>query len=256
MSPHVSVVILTWNDWSQAEEAVTSVTSTQGVHARVIVVDNGSEPPARKLPGIHLLRLEKNAGVARGRNLGAAAANTPFICFLDSDALLLPETLARLVRALDEPAVAVAVPVFVGHRPEATAGDAPTLRWKLVRALNKSDTYRKDKERVDGTIRDVEFGIGACQVIKREVFEHLGGFDERYFYGPEDIDFCLRARCHGFRVVQVLDARCRHEARRSSRRVTTLRGGRHAFALLQHFARWRVRRMRSRIKEVRMERRL
>lgn len=238
--PEVDVVILTWNDGPLLDAAVDSALVSQGVDVRVFVVDNGSDPPATVVADerVTLIRNEANRGVAPGRNQGARLGGSPYLCILDSDARLLPDTLALLIEPLElAPSIALAAPVFVGQAPEASAGRAPTLTDKALRLLDVRDTYRT----VDtpGPWWDVDFAIGACQLVRRQVFEAAGGFDEDYFYGPEDVDLCLRLREEGLRIVQVADAGCHHPPRRRHRGILTRAGMRHASAVARHL--WRHR---------------
>ena len=85
----------------------------------------------------------------------------------------------------------------------------------------------------------VDFAIGACQLMRRVAFEGVGGLDESYFYGPEDVDFCLRLRDAGWEIVQAGDARCIHPPRRRNRKVLTRRGVAHGWAVVRHLARHR-----------------
>jgi N-acetylglucosaminyl-diphospho-decaprenol L-rhamnosyltransferase len=244
---NIDVVILTWNDGEILDAAVQSALVQTGVDARVIVVDNGSDPPAVVTdPGVRLIRSEENLGVGGGRNLGTHAAEAPFVCFLDSDARLHPDALAQLVAPLlDDESVGVTAPVFTGQRPEASAGRAPTLRRKVARALNRTDVYERAPGQ--GTLDrcDVDFAIGACQVFRRVAFDVVNGLDESAAFGPEDVDFCLRIREAGWRVVQVAGAGCDHPPRRAFKGLATARGLRHARAVLRHF--WRHRRRRSEV---------
>lgn len=237
--PEVDVVILTWNDGELLGSAVSSALATEGVDVNVLVVDNGSEPPATVAddPRVTLARNECNRGVAPARNQGAALGSAPVICFLDSDARLLPATLASLTEALAEPGVALAAPVFSGQRPEESAGRAPSLADKVLRLFDLRTTYRSVEH--GGPSWDVDFAIGACQVVLRDEFERAGGFDETYFYGPEDVDLCLRLRERGGRVVQVGTAACEHPPRRRNRRLFTKRGIQHGRAVVRHL--WRHR---------------
>ena len=241
--PRVDVVILTWNDGHLLQAAVDSALASEGVDVAVFVVDNGSDLPPELAAHDRLVLAcnPVNRGVARGRNGGAALGTAPFVCFLDSDARLLPSTVARLVAPLvDDPGVALTAPVFAGQPPEASAGRAPTLGDKALRLLNVHDTYRP-VERDGARQWDVDFAIGACQLVRREAFEGVGGFDESYFYGPEDVDLCLRLRSAGSRVVQVGAAGCEHPPRRRNRRLVTRRGIRHGWAVTRHL--WRHRRL-------------
>lgn len=235
------MVVLTWNDGDLLAAAVESGLASVEVDVRVIVVDNGSDPPATVAsdPRVTLVRNDENRGVAPARNQGAVVGQAPYVCFLDSDARLLPSTLARLVEALEAHAdVALAAPVFSGQPPTASAGRAPTLWDKVMRLAGVRDTYRPVP--MDGGRWDVDFAIGACQLVRRRAFESLGGFDESYFYGPEDVDLCLRLRESGGRVVQVAAAGCQHPPRRRNRRLLTQRGFQHAANVARHL--WRHRR--------------
>lgn len=236
----VDVVILTWNDGDLLAAAIDSALASEGVEVNVIVVDNGSDPPATvpNDPRMTLHRNDANRGVAPARNQGAALGSAPFVCFLDSDARLLPAALERLLEPLlGEADVALSAPVFVDQAAEASAGRAPSLTDKALRLLDVRDSYRSVAG--EGPCWDVDFAIGACQLVRRSEFEAAGGFDETYFYGPEDVDLCLRLREAGSRVVQVGGAACHHPPRRRNRGVFTRRGMQHAHAVARHL--WRHR---------------
>lgn len=235
------MVVLTWNDGPLLEVAVRSALESTGLDVAVVVVDNGSEPPAEVVddPRVTLIRNDHNAGVAPGRNQGVAAGDAPYVCLLDSDARLEPASLGRLLAALEvDQTVALAAPVFVGQAPEASGGRAPTLLTKLGRILNVRDVYEAVPRGHAGSW-DVDFAIGACQVFRRAAFDAVGGLDEGYFYGPEDVDFCLRLREAGWRIVQVADAPVHHPPRRRHKRALTAKGLAHGWAVARHH--WRHR---------------
>jgi len=242
----IDVVVLTWNDGPLLEAALESVLSSVGVSVGVQVVDNGSDPPAAPPadPRLRLVRNADNQGVARARNQGVRAGTAPVICLLDSDARLESGALARMVAVLEaDPDVGLVGPVFAGQPAEASAGRAPTVRTKLERVFNLRSTY--DRVERGGSTWDVDFLIGACQVIRREAWDSVGGLDESYFYGPEDVDFCLRLREAGWRVLQVGDVIVDHPPRRRFRGLLTRRGTQHAWAVTRHL--WRHRRFAARV---------
>jgi GT2 family glycosyltransferase len=238
--PAVDVVVLTWNDGQLLDAAVASALASTDVHVNVFVIDNGSDPPAPPLydTRVRQLRNPTNRGVAAARNQGVQATDAPYVCFLDSDACLRKTCLSRLlapIAAGDD--IGLAAPVFTDQAAEASAGRAPSALRKLGRVLNILDTYAPVESAGSRPWWDVEFAIGACQVFRRDAFDSVAGLDEGYFYGPEDVDFCLRLRRAGWRVVQVRDAQCDHPARRRHRGIWTIRGARHAAAVLRHL--WR-----------------
>ena len=242
----VDVVILTWNDGELLRHAVASAVAQDGLEPVVTVVDNASDVAAEvTVPGVEVIRNAENLGVGGGRNLGVRATEAPFVCFLDSDARLHPGALARLVAPMvDEPSIGLTAPVFTGQRPEASAGHAPTFRRKFARALNRTDLYEPTPGQGDGPAWNVDFAIGACQVFRREAFDAVGGLDDSASFGPEDVDFCLRLRAGGWRVVQVADAGCDHPPRRAFKGLASARGRRHAVSVLRHL--WRHRHVTAR----------
>jgi GT2 family glycosyltransferase len=241
----VDVVILTWNDGPLLERAVASALGSQAVDVRVWVVDNGSEPPAATAddPRVAVIRNEVNRGVARARNQGAAAGDAPLVCFLDSDARLHPTALRALADALASDGVGLAAPVISSMDPRASAGRAPSLARKAARALSLTSRYAGTPHPAEAASWAVDFAIGACQLIRRSAFEAVGGLDESYFYGPEDVDLCLRLAQAGWTIVLVGAAHCDHPARRRFRKVLTRRGMQHAVAVARHL--WRHRHHRS-----------
>lgn len=241
--PEVDVVILTWNDGSLLAAAIDSVIGSIGIETNIIVVDNGSEPSAVVPEGVTLLRNEENAGVAAGRNQGIKAGEAPIVCLLDSDAELLPLSLGHLVDQLEVCEAGLVVPVFVGQEPEESAGRAPTLGRKLLRASGRTNRYETMANRPRGELDawPVDFGIGACQVFRRDLWESVGGLDEDYFYGPEDVDFCLRVADAGGAVYQVAGAPVIHPPRRRHRRPINRAGIRHGLALARHLLKQRRR---------------
>lgn len=250
MTPRIDVVILSWNDGPLVNDAVESALGSVGVDVQVLVVDNGSVPALRVASNddrVRVIRNDENRGVAGGRNQGVHATEAGTVCFLDSDARLEPQCLAMLAVALSDPDVAVAVPVFTGQSPQDSAGRAPTLTRKLLRLFNLRSSYAGSAPDT-AAAWDVDFGIGACQVFRRSAFDAVGGLDESYLFGPEDVDFCLRVRKLGSRVVQVRDALCDHPARRGHRALFTRRGIAHAVAVSRHL--WRHRGTARALREV------
>ena len=124
----ISVVILTWNDGAVLDIALKSALASESVDVEIVVVDNGSEPPAvvDTDPHVRLVRSAVNLGVSKGRNLGVRSGTGHLVCFLDSDAELEPRTLATLADAVESsPDIALAGPVFRDQEPEESGGRAP-----------------------------------------------------------------------------------------------------------------------------------
>lgn len=232
--PDVDVVILTWNDGDDAAVCAASAVRSTGVRPHVLVVDNGSTIPFSPRDGISVLRFESNLGVAGGRNCGIRAGNAPYVAIVDSDAVLDPSSLERLLEPLlADPAIGMASPVFVDVPAAHTAGRHPSAWRKLARGLGLTRAYGSMAG--GGAWSDVEFTIGACQVFRRSLYDEVGGIEPQGLFGPEDVEFCRQIRLSGSRIVQVRGTGVSHEARRAWRSVFSRRGLHHLVSIVRYY---------------------
>jgi glycosyltransferase involved in cell wall biosynthesis len=198
-------------------EAIESALAQDGGRPRVIVVDDGStdERTLRafdELPdGVELLR-QKNAGVAAARNAGAAAAQTPLLLMLDADDRLRPGALAALRAPLEaEPALGFAY------------GDAEFFgAWSGRLAFPDYDPYRL-------LYRSI---VTATSLMRREVFEAVGGFDAA-LPGYEDWDLYLGALEQGRRGRRVPEVVFDYRRHGSSRHSSDRRDYRHRYRAIR-----------------------
>ncbi len=190
--PRVSVLVPCFNQGDWIDEAVDSVLAQTFQDFEIIVVDDGSTGVTRdKLsawsrPKTRVIRTD-NRGLPAARNTAAAAAAGEFLCALDADDRLAPAWLEKGVALLDErPDVA-----FVSHWFE-TFGDE---RWTWTPAG------------CDLPSMLARNAINGAALVRRVVFEALGGFDEQLRDGCEDWDFWLRAverGCQGAIIPEIL----------------------------------------------------
>src|SRR5262249_388039 len=116
----------------------------------------------------------------------------------------------------------------------------PTVSDKLARRFPFAFARRLSRmvEMADwdhNCVREVDYVIGACQVIRRTALAEVGLLDERIFYGPEDIDLCLRMRQAGWRVVYNPEAVVVHRERRVARSFLSRLGWKHFWGVLYYF---------------------
>ncbi|HET6928787.1 MAG TPA: glycosyltransferase family 2 protein [Candidatus Acidoferrum sp.] len=211
----VSVILLTRNTCQQTREAIESVfSSADTLSKEILVVDNGSTDETSSVlpavfPQVHYNRMERNVGFARGVNLAARGAAGEFLLLLNSDARLAPDTLRLAVewmRANPGCGIAGAQLFHADGRKQNSIANFPSLATEL---LNKFLLRTFWPKRFPGKERDytgpveVESVIGAFFLVRREVWEKLGGMDERFFFFLEETDFCLRARQAGLATVHL-----------------------------------------------------
>jgi glycosyltransferase involved in cell wall biosynthesis/2-polyprenyl-3-methyl-5-hydroxy-6-metoxy-1,4-benzoquinol methylase len=203
-APRASIVIPVFNRADFTERCLAALARTvDPAAAEIIVVDNASrdrtaallaDPP---LP-VRVITNGENVGFARASNQGAGAARGDLLVFLNNDTEPEAGWLAALEAAVAEPGVGIAgarllYPATrrVQHAGLALTPDGvPDHLWRNV---------VEDDPRVIEPC-DVAMVTGACLAISRALFAELGGFDEAYVNGVEDVDLCLAARRAGRRV--------------------------------------------------------
>jgi glycosyltransferase involved in cell wall biosynthesis len=179
----ITVVIPCYNQARFLDEAIGSVLHQTHAQQELIVVDDGSTDDtaevAAKYPEVCLLRQE-NRGLAAARNRGWAAAQGRYLVFLDADDRLRPQALERGLRCLREhPEAAFAY----GRYLNISANGAP---------LSPSMRPCVENEHYVHLLKANYIGMHAAVIYRREVFDAVGGFDER-LKACEDFDFYLRA---------------------------------------------------------------
>jgi GT2 family glycosyltransferase len=244
--PAASIVICTWRMRDLITRCLESVTVEAPPDWEVIVVVNGDEDGTvaairTSFPQVHLIVNGRNRGVGPARNQGMAVARAPFVILLDADTTVIPGSLTGLVNALQQaPDAGVIGPRLVSPSGErqGTARNFPTVLTKLRRRLPARLAARLPMDAVPDGDRPVAVGyvIGACQALRRAALAQVGPLDEAIFYGPEDVDLCLRMWKAGWKVVW--DPRfvvVHHEQRITRRRVVSTLTARHALALAYFF---------------------
>jgi hypothetical protein len=232
--PRVSVVVLSWNTRALLAACLVSLRDAPDAATRqVIVVDNASadgsaDMVARDFPEATLLRQPSNLGYTAGNNAGAACATGELLFLLNSDTELRPGALDALVAFLDgHPGHGACAPRL--DRPDGTPQPScktfPTLRTAVFYDTvfdrwfpgNRVLPHYEMREFDHASTRDVEQPPGAALLVRRALFERLGGLDERMWLFYSDVDFCRRLHAAGHRIAYVAEARILHHEGQSTR---------------------------------------
>jgi GT2 family glycosyltransferase len=251
----LSVIILTWQDAEFLHTCLASLQSgIKTLKYEVILIQNGGESWAQlaanaaKTFELRFIRNEFNRGVAAGRNQGLNLARGRYFLLLDADTRLTDTAGDTLVRFMDDhPSVGLTGPRLVDPegRLQLTCRRLPTLGTKILRRLPLTFARARLAEETlanwdHASTREVDYVIGACQMIRREAFEQVGLLDERIFYGPEDVDYCIRMWQLGWRVVYVPHATVvHHERRLTQRRLYSQLSLYHAMGAIVYFWKYR-----------------
>ncbi len=207
MTAPVTAVILAYGAEEWLEQAVAAALGSSGVDVDVVVVDNGCTSDAiahvKGLTGVRVVTPDTNVGFAGGCVRGGAEAAGDYLAFVNSDAVVAPDALARLVEVAAEAAVGFAMgSIRLADSPELINSAGNPLHFAgLSWAGGFGEPATRHAER-----RSVIAGSGCCFVIRRDLWEDLGGFADEYFAYLEDTELSLRLWQRGCTVEYVPDA--------------------------------------------------
>lgn len=246
----LSIIILTWNSKNLLRICLESIYSnTRTKDYEIIVVDNASYDKTCEMlnvsfPKIRIIRNETNRGVAPARNQGLAVARGEYLLILDVDTVIEDGALDVLMKFMENnSAVGLVGPklVYPDGELQYSCRKFPTVPSKLLRRIplrlaNKLLVDEEYRAWDHASVQEVDYVIGACQLIRREAFEEVGELDDKMFYGPEDVDYCLRLRKAGWKVVYNPETKIIHNEQRVTRKkLFSIVTWRHIKALVRYF---------------------
>jgi GT2 family glycosyltransferase len=236
-----SIIVVSYNALDKLVPCLRSVLSHLSSDCELIVIDNASsegnaDAIAAQFPEVKLVRSPVNLGFGPGANRAAVRARGHYLAFLNPDTLVEPEWVERMIDGLErETRAGLATPkIVMAGAPEKinTCGcDVHLSGLALCRGLLQPASGYSRTARV-GSIS------GAAFVIRRELFELLGGFDEDMFLYVEDIDLSWRARLGGWETIYVPESVVRHDYEFKLSRQKIFWQERNRYLMLLKSLRW------------------
>ena len=209
----LSIIILNFNVCHFLELCILSVqAATKNLDAEIIVVDNNSSDGScdmvqSRFPEIKLIKNKQNFGFPKGNNIGVAAAKGDFICILNPDTVVAQDTFQAILNARNWQSNTgifgcKLIDGTGNFLPESKRGiPTPFVAITKICGLYKISNYfgkyyaQHIHQNQSG---NVEILVGAFMVMKRKLYEQIGGFDEKCFMYADDIDLSYRALKLGF----------------------------------------------------------
>jgi N-acetylglucosaminyl-diphospho-decaprenol L-rhamnosyltransferase len=186
---------------------------------RVVVIQNVPERTEYpKDENVETIRNAEPHGYGANQNAAFASASSPFFCVLNPDIRLKENPFPQLLKAFDDPSVALVAPKIISPdgSEEDSARKFPTARDLLSKAFGCHDGTYFEKPENDLIYPD--WLAGMFLLLRGDSFQKVKGFDEKFFLYYEDVDLCWRLRRAGYQIVQDRTVAVTHDARRESRR--------------------------------------
>jgi GT2 family glycosyltransferase len=223
MKVDVSIIIVNWKTKDFVRNCIPSIQrETVGINYEIVVVDNASydgcdEMLGKDYPSARYVQSSLNLGFAGANNLGFREAKGAALLFLNPDTVIHDHAITRLLTRLhslpDAGAVGArllntdlsfqtsCIKAYPTIFNQMLVSEALQQRFPMWRLWGMAAGFRSSCEPAE-----VEVVSGACIMIKRSVFERIGGFSEQYFMYSEDVDLCLMCGQSGLRNYYVPDA--------------------------------------------------
>ena len=235
----IDIVIVNWNSGSQLSECVNSVLEHHGgIVSSLTIVDNGSTDSSLeridKLSRVTTIRMGKNLGFAAACNIGATSRDAEYILFLNPDTRIEQNSLAitlGFMERKENSKVAVCGIQLIDEQDAISLACArfPTLLRLTTSILgfNRLPVFKHFSVPMldwdHSSDRKVDHVIGAYYFVRRNVFDMVGQFDERFFVYLEDIDLSKRISHAGWHIQYIVSARAFHAGGGTSRQVQAKR---------------------------------
>ena len=252
----ISFVILSWNSGKYLRNCLNSASSfcsNENIPCEFIVIDNGSQDNSisilknysEKYPQLFkVLYLGVNKGTTYSRNLAIRKANGQYICILDSDTEFIRGSLEPIIALLHQhPEVGIIAPKLIleNDKIQISVKKFPTF-WIKMLNLSKIifQIHIKNLESYEDfpfkTIWAVDSAISACWFFRKDLIGQVGFFDEKIYYSPEDLDFCMRVRKAGKQILYYPYLEVRHYTQQvTHKKPLSSLSFSHFFGLLYYF---------------------
>ncbi|MDG7041730.1 MAG: glycosyltransferase family 2 protein [Nitrososphaerota archaeon] len=204
IDPHVSVIIVSFNSLEDLSECIPSLLGQSYTDFEVIVVDNNSADGTltsveKNYPSIKVIANKGNYGPAKGYNIGIKSSRGKYVVLLNPDTVVEKDWLSELVKAMedDNSIAACQSKVLLYDKPNIINTEGNDINYLGFTWCRNYGQVSKYSEVIEETL-----GLSVCSaILRRNVLEEVGFFDEDFFMYLDDTDLGLRMWLAGFKVL-------------------------------------------------------
>ena len=252
---NLSFILLTWNSEEYISRCLDSFILqclNEKILWEIIIIDNGSRDTTQKIlkkyinayaDKFSVIFLGKNCGTTISRNKGLSKAKGKFCCILDSDTEFSSGNIKDVLKISENQKIGICAPrLFLSNGTvQNSVKKFPTFIDKIKKVprilLRKSTSITDFYENFPFSEPTcVDSAISACWFFRRSLLSDVGYLDEKIFYSPEDIDFCLRVKQKGYKIIYYPFLSIKHHTQQiSHRKPFSLVSIKHFLGLLYYF---------------------
>ena len=204
----IDIIIPTYNGANHIPRLLESIKNQTYSHYNCFVIDDNSKDNTvqiitNRFPWVKLIKQSNNNGPARNRNIAIRSGDSPYIVIFDDDTYLEDlEWLNKAIKKMEEnPNIGQLASMIVSGFDKDILLDCGIVEEDCLFGGICHNQHKKD---VSGKYETPRRVLGACSagtILRRDVFEKVGGFDPKYFYPVEDLDLSMRIHLTGYDVI-------------------------------------------------------
>ncbi len=225
----LAIIIINWRKYNLTKNCIQSVIDSSYKNFKIIIVDNEYQNNGfgelEKNDKIHIIKNETNEGFARANNQGIKYSlknGFEYILLLNNDTLIKNDLLELLINQSNILNQKIIQPLILNYDGSKiwNAGGKINNFFGTFQTYKKGKSFKNFKSKMDYT----DWFTGCCVLIKSEIFNEIGCFDERFFAYYEDVDFSIRLKSKGYSIAMMNDSYLKHFESASSKSINQNEG--------------------------------
>ena len=225
----IAVIIINWKKYDFTLKCIDSVLKSSYKNFKIILIDNESQnsfpDEINKSEKIQIIKNENNEGFSRANNQGIKYSiknGFDYVLLLNNDTLIKNDLIDSLIQQSSNLNQKIIQPLILNYDGTKiwNAGGKINNFFGTFETLKKGKSFKNFKSDKNLT----EWFTGCCVLIKSEIFNHVGYFDERFFAYYEDVDYSIRLKKMGYSIALMTNSYLQHYESASSKSMNKIEG--------------------------------